>query len=249
MRGNSILRSRSAIAVVALGIFVGVGRSASAALIDITAPGDQILIVNGQNDGDSAGGPPPVRGTPPGGGPGEQPENIIDNTTNKYLNFLDLGSGVIINPLTSRIGTGGVVVTGLRLYTANDSPLRDPASYILEGSHTPSGPFTLISQGPLALPEGRNAIPGNQLATPPTLPTPINPATQFNQTIEFANTIPYISYRLTFPTLKGAGPGIDPNAANSMQIAEIELLAVPEPGSLAVLSIGALGLLARRRRA
>ena len=243
MRGNSILRSRSAMAVVALGIFVGVGRSASAALIDITAPGDQVLIVNGQNDGDSAGGPPPT------GVPGEQPANIIDNTTNKYLNFLDLGSGVIINPLTSRIGTGGVVVTGLRLYTANDSPLRDPASYILEGSHTPSGPFTLISQGPLALPEGRNAVAAGQGNTPPTLPTPINPATQFNQTIEFANTVPYISYRLTFPTLKGAGPGIDPNAANSMQIAEIELLAVPEPGSLAVLSIGALGLLARRRRA
>jgi hypothetical protein len=65
----------------------------------------------------------------------------------------------------------------------------------------------------------------------------------------FDNTVPYISYRLTFPTLKGAGPGIDPATANSMQIGEIELLAVPEPGSLAVLGIGALGLLARRRRA
>jgi hypothetical protein len=251
MRDIRILRSRPAMAVAALALFVGIGRTASAALIDITAPSDQVIIVNGQNDGDTSGGPPPLPGTPPNGGPGEQPANIIDNTTNKYLNFLDLGSGVIINPATSRIGTNGVVVTGLRLYTANDSEPRDPATYILEGSHTVSGPFTLISQGPLALPSGRNAIPSGQLATPPTPPTPINPDTQFQQTILFPNTVPYISYRLTFPTLKGAGPGIDPNLANSMQIGEIELLqnVVPEPTSLAGLGIGALGLLARRRRA
>ena len=242
MRVTDILRSRSAMAVAALGICVGVGRSASAALMDITAPGDQVLVVNGQNDGDSAGGPSPA---------GEPHTNIIDNTTNKYLNFLDLGSGVIINPATSRIGTGGVVVTGLRLYTANDSEPRDPASYILEGSHTPSGPFTLISAGPLALPIGRNPIAANQAPPTSNPPIAINPATQFQQTLTFANTIPYISYRLTFPTLKGAGPGIDPNLANSMQIAEIELLqdVVPEPTSLAVIGIGALGLLARRRRA
>ena len=240
MRGIDILRSRSAMAVVALGVFVGVGRSASAALVDITLPTDQVIVFNGQNDGDGAGGPSPA---------GEPHTNIIDNTTNKYLNFLDLGSGVIINPATSRIGTGGVVVTGLRLYTANDSEARDPASYVLEGSRTPSGPFTLISSGPLALPSGRNLVAPNQAPPTSNPPTPINALTQFQQTIEFANTVPYISYRLYFPTLKGAGPGIDPNAANSMQIAEIELLAVPEPGSLAVLGIGALGLLARRRRA
>lgn len=243
MRIVELLRTRTALAVVALGVLVGAGQRASAALIDITAPGDQVLIVNGQNDGDGAGGPPPT------GVPGEQPANIIDNTTNKYLNFLDLGSGVIINPATSRIGTGGVVVTGLRLYTANDAEPRDPASYVLEGSRTVSGPFTLISAGPLALPSGRNAVAPNQGATPPNPATLIDPAVHFNQTIEFPNLIPYISYRLTFPTLKGAGPGIDPGLANSMQIAEIELLAVPEPGSIALIGIAGLGLLARRRRA
>lgn len=228
MRGFDLLRTRSALAVVTLTVLIGAGHSASAALIDITAPTDTVLIVNGQNDGDSAGGNPPA---------GEQPANIINNNTTKYLNFLDLGSGVIINPALNAT-TGGNVVTGIRFYTANDSEPRDPATYVLEGSATPSGPFTLISAGPLALPSGRNA---------PALP--INPDTQFQQTIEFPNLVKYISYRLTFPTLKGAGPGIDVNAANSMQIAEIELLAVPEPGSLAVLGLGALGLLARRRRA
>ena len=191
MRCVDILRSRSAMAVVALGICIGYGRTASAALFDITQPTDEILIVNGQNDGDGSGGNPPAA---------EGVANLINNNTTKYLNFLDLGSGAIINPALNRT-TGGNVVTGIRFYTANDAEPRDPASYILEGSHTQSGPFTLISSGPLALPSGRNAA---------ALP-------------------------------------IDPATANSMQIGEIELLAVPEPGSLAVLGIGALGLLARRR--
>src|SRR5206468_1284079 len=60
MRGIQMLRSRAALAVVALAMFVGLGRSASAALIDITAPTDEILIVNGQNDGDANGGNPPA---------------------------------------------------------------------------------------------------------------------------------------------------------------------------------------------
>ncbi len=227
MRGVQMLRFRAVIAVVALGVFGVIGRSASAALIDITAPTDEILIVNGQNDGDADGGAPPSA---------EGVANLINNTTQKYLNFLDLGSGAIINPALNRT-TGGNAVIGLRLYTANDSEPRDPASYVLEGSATRSGPFTLISAGPLALPSGRNAA---GLA--------LDPTTQFQQTILFANAIPYVSFRLTFPTLKGAGPGIDPNAANSMQIGEVELL-VPEPGSLALLGIGTLGLLARRRRA
>ena len=229
MRGFGLLRTRFALAVAALTVLIGAGQSASAALIDITAPTDTILIVNGQNDGDTAGGNPPAA---------EGVANLINNNTTKYLNFLDLGSGAIINPALNA-ATGGNVVTGIRFYTANDAEPRDPASYVLEGSATPSGPFTLISAGPLALPSGRN----------PANTNPLDPGTLFQQTIEFPNLVKYISYRITFPTLKGAGPGIDPAAANSMQIAEIELLAVPEPGSLAVLGLGALGLLARRRRA
>ena len=57
----------------------------------------------------------------------------------------------------------------------------------------------------------------------------------------------YLSYRLTFPTLKDAG------AANSMQIGEVELLgavaeSVPEPGTLALLALGIASAAYRRRR-
>ncbi len=128
-------------------------------------------------------------------------EHVIDNVTQKHLNFLDLGSGFIVTP-----SAGASVVSALRLYSANDAIPRDPASYKLEGGLA-DGSFTLISEGDLALPDGRN--PGGDI--------PID-ASLFSQEIVFDNSVTYTSYRLTFPTLKDAG------AANSMQIAEVEFL-------------------------
>src|SRR4029453_11305425 len=91
----------------------------------------------------------------------------------------------------------------------------DPASYLLEGSVSGlGGPWTTIASGALTLPFGRNA--GG---------VPINPLTQVNQLIEFPNNVPYTSYRVTFPTLKDAA------AANSMQIAEVELLGASFPAA------------------
>ncbi len=168
-------------------------------LDDVTQPGDVIFIVNGENDEDGADGIPP--------GP-EGVSNAINDIGQKYLNFLDLNSGFSVAP-----GIGSTLVTGLRLYPADDSFERDPASYQLFGSVT--GPqaddFVLISEGGLSLPEDRND--GGNLAIDPSLP---------HQEVRFANTKAYVAYRLIFPTLKNA------EAANSMQIAEVELLGIPK---------------------
>ncbi len=187
---------------------------------DITSPSDLIELVNGVNDGDGNSGPPPAN---------EVVSHAIDNVTQKYLNFLDLGSGFSVTP-----SVGDTIVTGLRLFTANDAVERDPASYKLEGSNNGMD-FSLISEGALALPAERNL--GGLIA--------IDPLTQFNQELFFANTTAYSSYRVTFPTLKDAA------AANSMQIAEVELLGVvvPEPSSMALLVGAVIAAGAIRRRA
>ncbi|MEX2138356.1 MAG: PEP-CTERM sorting domain-containing protein [Pirellulales bacterium] len=217
---------------VVIGAVLGFA-SAVHAQSDVTAPGDAIVPVD--LDG--------TVGSSPGG---EPVANAINNQRIKYLNFgeptgatSELNTGLIVTPtLGSTIG--GTVVTGLRLYTANDAEPRDPASYALAGSVTGvGGPWIPISSGTLALPTGRNLT-----SAPFSGTTPINPATDFLQTVTFANLVPYTSYRLVFPTVK------DPVAANSMQIAEVELLgvAIPEPSTFALAGAGLLGLIVALRR-
>lgn len=198
-----------------------------ASIIDITRPGDPIQIVNGTNQGDADAGPPPA---------GEVESHAIDDVGQKYLNFLDLLSGFAVTPSAN---AGGLPVTGLRFYTANDVVERDPASFVLFGSDAGlDGPWTAIASGNLALPDARNAG-GNTVMIPPTGNLAAN-----QQTVTFDNETPYAHYQLIFPTLKNAA------VANSMQIAEVEFLVVPEPAtaSLAGLALLVLGAIARRRR-
>jgi hypothetical protein len=215
---------------VILGLFV-TAQTASAALLtldDITSPGDPITVINGVSDdttvADAGGNNPPLT---------EGVANAIDNTTTKYLNFMDFNSGFTVTP---RLGAtqGGTIVRAIRLYSANDASARDPASFILEGARTVGGPFSVLAASNVNLPGERNAAG-----------QPLNPNTQNFTTYAFSNTTPYLQYRLTFPTLR------DGVGANSMQIGEVELLGtvVPEPAALGLLAVGALGLLARRRRA
>jgi hypothetical protein len=162
-------------------------------LADVTVPSDPVVLKSGENDDDADAGPPPGA---------EGVENAINDTALKYLDFRDLGSGFIVTP-----SVGATVVSGLRLYPANDSVERDPASYQLLGSTTgPDGDFVLISEGPLDLPETRNDA---GLAITPSVP---------NQDVRFDNSTAYLSYWILFPTLKDAA------GANSMQIGEVEFL-------------------------
>ncbi len=126
--------------------------------------------------------------------------NAIDNQPTKYLNFDKLNTGFTVAPRA-----GLTLVSGLTLTSANDAVERDPASYVLSGSYDNTN-FTQISAG-----------------TVPAF------ASRFQKhTILFDNKIPYLQYRLIFPTVANAG------AANSMQISEVELLGVLAPGDVTV---------------
>jgi hypothetical protein len=126
--------------------------------------------------------------------------NAIDNQPTKYLNFDKLNTGFTVTP-----GSGLTIVNGLTLTSANDAPERDPASYDLSGSYDGTN-FTLISSG--SVPAFTNRFQ--------------------KQTILFQNKIPYLRYRLIFPTVANEG------AANSMQISEVELLGVLAPTDVTV---------------
>lgn len=202
------------------------GQTAFAELMDITRPGDAIELVSGFNQNDGAAGDPPGA---------EGVENAINDIGQKYLNFLDLSSGFNVTPSANVLGNP---VQGIRFYAANDAEPRDPASYQLFGSNDSiNGPWEAISSGAVMLPADRNAGGGAVM-----IPPAGNLAASHYEVL-FDNDNSYDHYSVIFPTLK------DANAANSMQIAEVELLAtVPEPGSLGLLALGLLSLCGIARR-
>lgn len=150
---------------------------------------------------------------------GEAPGNILDgNTGTKYLNFGEANSGFIVVPQS-----GASIVGGFQIWTANDSPERDPSAYALYGMNAPvdpllmnsqgEGPWSLISSGSLDLPTERVAAGGE---------------------VFFANDQSYTAYRFVATSVR------DGVAANSMQFSDFELYLIPEPS---VLSLALLGLL------
>ena len=148
---------------------------------------------------------------------GEGPENVINQEGQKYLNFTRENSGFYIRPTGPNSSD---VPTSITLWTANDAVPRDPASYQLFGSNSadlldpldylqqdsiPFDLFTEISFGDLDLPDSRNEGGVAELD-------------DFNsQTIDFNNSTAYENYLVLFPEVK------DFDAANSMQIAEVQL--------------------------
>ncbi|MEX2672908.1 MAG: family 16 glycoside hydrolase [Phycisphaeraceae bacterium] len=90
---------------------------------------------------------------------------------------------------------GAAVVTALRLTSANDAPDRDPAAYLIEGADS-DGAWTEIASGTIDRFRGRHAV----------------------QAFTFDNAQAYERYRVVFPKVQ------NPDSANSMQIANVELL-------------------------
>ncbi len=162
---------------------------------DITKPGDAIIGV--PNDGLR------IPGDNNFGWPAtELPQYVIDDQIlTKYLHFKGETepTGIRVTP-----SVGPTVVTGISLTSANRREDRDPVEWELSGSNDSiSGPYTLIASG--TIDDFAGAMPW--------------PRHTKNETpITFANNVEYKHYQLMFPAVR------DPDAANSMQISEIELL-------------------------
>jgi hypothetical protein len=140
------------------------------------------------------------------GWPGAETPDLAtdDDIGTKFLHFKGElePTGFQIEP-----ASGPSVVTGLTLTTANDAIERDPISFELSGSNESiDGPYELIASGDIV-----------DFAQEIALPRFTMNATA----ISFENDVAYKYYQVMFPAVR------DPGSANSMQIAEVELLGVP----------------------
>jgi hypothetical protein len=148
-----------------------------------------------------------VQGVPNDGDwPGAETPNLAidDNVATKYLHFKGetQPTGFQVTP-----ALGATLVTGLTLTTANDAVERDPIAFELYGSNESiEGPYELIAAGEVA--------DFNQVDAWPRFTMNATP-------IAFENTTVYKHYQILFPAVR------DPGSANSMQIAEVELIGVP----------------------
>jgi hypothetical protein len=175
-----------------------------------------------------------IAGTQTSGGTANSPSGepapfSIDNAAqSKYLNFNAGGSGIYETP-----ALGLSIANTLSLTSANDAPERDPATYEVWGTNDPNPNDT----NPVLNPGWASFYTLISSGTVPAF------AGRFTEaSIPFANSTPYTSYVVDFPTVA------NPTAANSMQIADIQLsgpIGVPEPGTAALFTIGALMLLSR----
>ncbi len=144
------------------------------------------------------------------------PEDRISGTSNNFPDEENPQNAIDNNNLTKYLNfdkenSGFIVelagkptiIDGITLTTANDHPERDPASVTIRGSF-----------------DGNNFV---DIVT--GFSTPLSDE-RFNKSyFNFQNSDYYNVYKVIFPTLKDSG------SANSMQIAEVELMgeAVPEP--------------------
>ncbi len=134
----------------------------------------------------------------------ETPDLAVDNDVNtKFLHFkgFSQSTGIQVTPTV-----GATIVTELTFTTANDAPERDPIAFELYGSNDGiDGPYTLIATGDIVDFAQETAWPRY---------------TKTETKISFDNDVAYENYQVLFTAVR------DPSTANSMQIAEIELVGV-----------------------
>ncbi len=138
--------------------------------------------------------------------------NAIDGQPTKYLNFDTLGTDPVPSGFVVTPSIGRTVVSGLTMQSANDAPDRDPKWVRLEGSNDEapawdSGNWTTIFEKNDIQPWAMLFPGGDRFQT---------------QTFVFENLAAFTHYRWTVLEVQGAG-------ANSMQIAEVQLLGGPAP--------------------
>ena len=120
--------------------------------------------------------------------------SIDDDLQHEYVAFDKPECGFTVFP---RVGL--TVVSGLTLTSAKRSADGDPASYVLFGSYNGTN-LTEISRGPV----------------------PAFSSRLERQTLLFTNKVPYLVYKLIFPTLSN-------DASVFMNIGEVELLGLVGP--------------------
>lgn len=194
----------------------------------------EIALLNGANanvlsSADAVAGiqlPQPPNSGYPGA---ESPAKLLDgDPATKFLNFGKQGTGFIVTP-----AAGSPAVSTFRLTTANDSASRDPATWELYGTNDAIVSLDNSAVNPESwtlLGSGATNLPTDRLAAGPL--TAVNSA------------VAYTSYRMVFPTMRAPWEG----DADSMQLADVQFYAVPEPATSALLAIGLIGGVASRRR-
>jgi hypothetical protein len=134
----------------------------------------------------------------------EYPALALDNSVDtKFLHFSGQTehTGFCVTPFV-----GATIVTGLTFTTANDAAERDPVTFELYGSNDGiNGPWKMIATGNICDFSQATAWPRKTIGATP---------------LSFSNTVAYANYKVIFPTIRNAV------TANSMQIAEVELLGV-----------------------